>query len=215
MCDGPATLAGRFRTDTVSRLMPTANVAKPPSPPLVAVAGWLVPGGGYWALGERTRALTVGITIVALFIMGLLIGGIRVLEIPGFGPQGHPLIVSEHVVSGRSSSGERGEEYIERVAESVDPGDTPRGWLMLDRPLVEIRNKPWAIAQIMTGPLGVVAGAGAVFASRPVDAGDRPAAARSHARLNEIGVLYTAVAGMLNLMVIIDAAYRAGHTEAK
>ena len=31
----------------------------------------------------------------------------------------------------------------------------------------------------------------------------------SHARVNEIAVLYTAVAGMLNLLVIIDSAARA------
>jgi len=33
----------------------------------------------------------------------------------------------------------------------------------------------------------------------------------SHARVYEIGVLYTAVAGMLNLMAIIDSAYRASN----
>jgi hypothetical protein len=33
--------------------------------------------------------------------------------------------------------------------------------------------------------------------------------ATSHSRINEIGVLYTAVAGMLNLLAIIDAASRA------
>ena len=32
----------------------------------------------------------------------------------------------------------------------------------------------------------------------------------SHALSNEVGTLYTAVAGMLNLLTIIDAAYRAG-----
>jgi hypothetical protein len=31
---------------------------------------------------------------------------------------------------------------------------------------------------------------------------------RSHSRTNELGTLYTAVAGMLNLLVIIDAAGR-------
>jgi hypothetical protein len=32
---------------------------------------------------------------------------------------------------------------------------------------------------------------------------------KSHARLAEIGTLYTAVAGMLNLLAIIDSSYRA------
>jgi len=33
---------------------------------------------------------------------------------------------------------------------------------------------------------------------------------QSHSRSWEIGTLYTAVAGMLNLLVIIDSAHRAG-----
>ena len=40
-------------------------------------------------------------------------------------------------------------------------------------------------------------------------AGGPPVGAKSHARVNEIGVLYTAVAGMLNLLAMIDAAHRA------
>ena len=34
-------------------------------------------------------------------------------------------------------------------------------------------------------------------------------------RVNEIGVLYTAVAGMLNLLAVIDASHRAAQAEAK
>ncbi len=37
----------------------------------------------------------------------------------------------------------------------------------------------------------------------------------SHSRVNEIAVLYTAVAGMLNLLAMIDASHRANHSEAK
>jgi len=36
-----------------------------------------------------------------------------------------------------------------------------------------------------------------------------PSQPASHARVSDIGILYTAVAGMLNLMAIIDASYRA------
>src|SRR5437764_13317405 len=53
-----------------------------PPPPLVAVAAWLVPGSGYWLIGQRGRALAVGLTIVALFAAGILIAGIRVVEAP-------------------------------------------------------------------------------------------------------------------------------------
>src|SRR5215213_9083568 len=59
-----------------------------PSPPVVALAAWALPGAGYWLVGERARALIVGFTIIALFVAGLLIGGVRVLQVPGYGEDG-------------------------------------------------------------------------------------------------------------------------------
>ena len=141
-----------------------------PSPYLVALAGWLVPGAGYWLIGHRGRGVTVGVTIVLLFVFGLLVGGVRVLEVP----------------------------YYDRTGRRVD------------RPLLEeVRSKPWSIAQVMTGPVAIAAGAVSVYASTPDSTGNTPGA-ESHARVNEIAILYTAVAGMLNLLTIIDSAHRAG-----
>src|SRR5687767_5305555 len=59
-----------------------------PSPVLVAAAGWLLPGAGYWLVGERARALVVGITIIILFTGGTLIGGVRSIQVPGYGETG-------------------------------------------------------------------------------------------------------------------------------
>ena len=152
------------------------------SPPLVALVSWLLPGGGYLLLGQRKRGLTVGITVVSLFILGLLIGGVRVIEVPGYDDFGRQTEVNGV-------------------------------WVMRSRPFVELRDKPWSIAQVLNGPVGILGGAWSVIASRPGDDANAPAA-KSHARINEIGVLYTAVAGMLNLLAIIDAGYRAGHPPA-
>ena len=50
--------------------------------------------------------------------------------------------------------------------------------------------------------------------SKPVgDDPDVAGAAKAHVRVAEIGTLYTAVAGMLNLLVIIDAAHRVNRKE--
>jgi hypothetical protein len=137
-----------------------------------------------------------------LFIVGLLIGGVRVLEVPGYGPHGQRL---ETVVF-RDRQSELRENVVE---ENSDEDQRDLGWVMRVHPIDEIRNKPWSIAQVMAGPLAVAAGAGAVIASeRDVTTG-LPIGARSHARVNEIGVLYTAIAGMLNLLAIIDASHRA------
>jgi len=128
--------------------------------PIVAVAGWLLPGSGYFLIGQRARALAVGITIIVLFILGLLIGGVRV----------------------------------------VDP---PKSYA--DNPINVVFQKPWFVGQILTGPITLITAA--------IGGDDEPANnfPVSHARPNEIGTLYTAVAGMLNLLALIDSAYRAAH----
>src|SRR5277367_432921 len=53
-----------------------------PSVGFVALCGWLIPGGGYWILGERARAMIVAVCVLAVFAMGVLIGGIRVVDAP-------------------------------------------------------------------------------------------------------------------------------------
>ncbi|HWE07690.1 MAG TPA: DUF6677 family protein [Rhizomicrobium sp.] len=171
---------------------PTRNVPVP----LVAFAGWLLPGAGYWLLGQRARALTVGISIIALYVAGLLIGGVRLVEVPGYGDHGLPLVVS-------------GERFVE--SDPSIPDDRPRA--LTSHPLEEIRNKPWYIAQVLAGPINLIASWGSVAASK-VSASGATTGFRSHARTNELGVLFTAVAGMLNLLAIIDSASRAGQAEA-
>jgi hypothetical protein len=141
----------------------------PPPAAIVALAGWIVPGLGYFMLGHRARAMTVGVTIVLLFAGGLLIGGVRVVDAPDF------------------TSG----------AASQLPG--------------RVLQKPWFIGQAMAGPIGLAA----AYASQAAAASPELRDVVSHARVWEIGTLYTAVAGMLNLLAIIDAAHRAAKGAAE
>ena len=132
-----------------------------PPPPLVALAGWLVPGAGYFLIGHRTRALVIGVSVVVLFLLGVLIAGIAVVDPPSLGgPGGGTFNIVGRVLA-----------------------------------------KPWFLGQILTGPIGLIS----AWIGQGV-AGDYPAA---KARLGEIGTLYTAVAGMLNLLAIIDSSHRA------
>jgi hypothetical protein len=135
--------------------MPSQTSSSVPAP-IVALATWIVPGSGYWLIGQRSRALTVGITIIVLFILGMLIGGVRVVDVPNG---------------------------------------------VLSTPVNAVSQKPWFVGQILAGPITLIASS----------IGHDDAFYASHSRVNEIGTLYTAVAGMLNLLAIIDAAYRAGH----
>ena len=77
------------------------------------------------------------------------------------------------------------------------------------RDLTEPRRTATLVATIRYLEYGV-----RVQASRPDpnNAGQAPAEP-SHARVNEIGSLYLSVAGLLNLMAIIDAAHRAAQTQ--
>jgi hypothetical protein len=135
------------------------------TPPLVAAAGWLVPGLGYWLIGERSRAMIAGIAITVLFVMGILISGVRCIDVPGFDAKG-----------------------------AYQTGS------VTSRPIPTILEKPWYIPQILAGPLTI----GSSFWSVRV-ADNYP---KATARMFDIGTLYTAIAGMLNLLVIIDSAYR-------
>ena len=131
------------------------------SPSLVALAEWVVPGLGYGVLGQWARGLTIGLTIIVLFVLGLLIGGVGVVDAPT-------------LAGGASVFG-------------------------------QIMQKPWFIGQILTGLPGVIAALCSQHCSGPV----------STSRVNEIGTLYTAVAGMLNLMAVIDSSYRASQAGRK
>ncbi len=146
-----------------------------PPPPIVALAAGWVPGLGHWLVGQRTRGAMIGVTVATLYLGGLLIGGVRVIDVPTYDVNGQK-IANASVLN-------------------------------------EIRAKPWAIAQVMAGPLGVASGAASVWAAAPDSITRQPRGVKSHARVNEIGVLYTAVAGMLNLLAILDAVGRAGRED--
>jgi hypothetical protein len=153
--------------------------------PLVAVLGWLIPGAGYWVIGERARAGIICAGIVTIYFLGLLIGGARVIEVPGYDKQGMQIRVTAQG----------------RVAPSNREYPSAR-WILLERPLSEIADKPWFAAQVLAGPVALLSAA----ASNHYAVQGVP---RVHAPLDNIGTLYAAVAGMLNLFVIIDSTYRA------
>ena len=132
------------------------------SPPVVALAGWALPGAGYWLIGQRGRAITCGVTILLVFFAGIFIAGVRVVQAPD--------------MSG--------------------PGNT----------FQRVLQRPWFIGQVLAGPVGI----GAAMTSNALAQSEKYGQIESKARLAEIGTLYTAVAGMLNLLTIIDAAHRAG-----
>jgi hypothetical protein len=162
---------------------PPAPPARPPTPPaepetfqpVAAVLAALVPGAGHVFLGETRRGVLIGVGVLSMFLGGMLIGGIGVVD--------------------------RRENFI------------------------------WFLGQAMVGPLafGVdyvhqtqfkiqTAGNGARIAE-PDEGRDpgtgrsvrgvAPPYERSLGRVHELGTLFATIAGMMNLICVIDALYHA------
>ena len=189
-------------------------VASVPPVALVALAAWVLPGLGYWLIRERTRAIVVGVTILLLYMSGLLIGNVRVIDVPGYDNAGEPVLIEyrrEQVQNGVVIR-----EY------RVSPGDEfgrnmvgERKWIVRAHFLSEVVNKPWYVGQFLVGPVNLLVSWISLHAAHVGPEANDIVVPRSHARVAEIGTLYTAVAGMLNLMAIIDSAWRAAHRGAK
>jgi len=109
---------------------------------VVGAAAWLVPGGGHFLLNEKKRAIVICVTVVLMFLVGLYVGSVGV----------------------------------------IDP----------------IGAKPWYAAQLMNSPAVFWLGRLGATGAYPV-----------YGRPNEIGQIYTSIAGLLNLLCIVNAVYMA------
>ena len=93
------------------------------------------------------------------------------------------------------------------VEETNDPPHGPSRWVLVQSPVAQISDNISFLGQVLNGPLCGVAGyLSNVAARHNVE--------KSYSRLADIGALYTAISGMLNLMIIVDAASRAAEAGA-
>lgn len=147
---------------------PTDDAPSPPKPrakPLkpqwnfaAAFLGWLLPGLGHFLLGQTQRGVILGTTIGTLWLSGVLVGGISILD------RSEPM--------------------------------------------------PWVLGQMLIAP----SWAGDAYRQRLVnehqaqhltfDPRDDPPFEPAFARADEQGTLFTSLAGLLNLLAIIDVLYR-------
>ena len=137
---------------------------------IVGAMAWLIPGGGYFVLGDKRRGAVVLVTISLTFLTGIYVGSIGVID--------------------------------------------------------SLHAKPWYFAQVMNTPAVMLIGnhvAGAYRkAKNSVDearhTGDQRAIVKAvemmqsntyrvYGRPNEVGQIYTSIAGLLNLLCIVNAMY--------
>ena len=127
-----------------------------------AVAAWVFPGLGHAMSGELKRGAVLAVSIGLLWIAGLGIGGISVIE-------------------GRTASGQ---------------------------------VRPWFFGQMLIAPSLLVEYTHDRYRAQYGGQEPEPDPARptlyepSYGKPYEIGTLYTALAGLLNLLAIVDVVYR-------
>ncbi len=206
---------------------------KPTSAAAVVIAGIILPGWGYWLLGEKKRAILAGGGILLMFLLGIFIAGVRVVNLPGyedgykkyveahrygenrvyFVPTTRPAVAVEpspaRDATGRPQWTVKRLEADGRLSEenTYDPPLWSK-WVLLNTPFAVIGDNLWFLGQVLTGPTCAITG----YISNEVA---RAGVDRSYGRLADIGALYTAVAGMMNLMIIVDTVARAGRKEAR
>ena len=145
--------------------------------PLAGILAIILPGAGHFFQGQIKRALLVSGGVLGLFFGGLLIGGIDVVD----SRQDRLWFMGQALVGPIALA----TNYVhQNHLKALDPATgLPRS------------PKPGEVKDPTTGQW--VAG----------PAGSRPPMSKSLAKMNEIGILYCTIAGMLNLIVIIDAAF--------
>lgn len=125
------------------------------------ILAWLLPGLGHWSLGYRRRGIRIGVGILSIYVLGLLIGGLYVID----------------------SKNARWWYYGQCLAGPATP--IIHYWLVAGH---EPPDVPPDSASADTGRLYVTP---------------------SFSHVNEVGTLYTTIAGMLNLVALFDVLYLA------
>ncbi len=154
--------------------------------PVAAILACILPGAGQLFLGYVGRGLAIMIGVLGLFLGGVLIGGLNCVDsrenrvwFIGQALVGPTAFILDNIHQSR---------FKGYPASPID--GRPTGALRVPRP-------DEAIASHSSGRQVLV----------PAPAGVQPAITKSIGRPNELGTLFGAIAGMLNLICIIDAAW--------
>lgn len=143
--------------------------------PAAAILAVLLPGAGHIYLGEVKRGVLIALGVLGLFFGGVLIGGIDVID------------------SREDRIWFFGQALVGPVAFGVDYLHQAR-FKVVD----PVSGLPRSAGPSETRDP-------ATARATPAGPGELPPASKSIARMNELGTLYATLAGMLNLIAIIDA----------
>lgn len=192
----------------------TNQAAARPEPevfqPMAALLAFLLPGLGHWYLGERKRAVYVLVGVLGLFFGGVLIGGISCVDSG---------LVYHNWVKGLISKFTKSRTDLEQA--EGDPiwflGQAMVGPVALTTDYVhQYHLKVREFVQVSGATRTVFKTAGpnqyrdpATGEARAITdaATQHPPYVKGLGRPAELGTLFSTIAGMLNLMCIIDAGF--------
>jgi hypothetical protein len=170
--------------------------------PLAGLLACIFPGLGHFILGEKQRALCIAAGVLGLFFGGILIGGIDVID------------------SKEDTIWFAGQALVGPVAFGVDSLHQNRfkvvGPTKVQNGMVDTLRTAYPEQRDAAGKV-ISPGETRDARGRAVPAapGQLPPNSKSLGRMNELGTLFATVAGMLNLIVIIDALLHTKHTKVR
>ncbi|MEQ9094708.1 MAG: hypothetical protein RIE32_00430 [Phycisphaerales bacterium] len=190
---------------------PRASVSRfAPGPerfhPVAGVAGLLLPGLGHLVLGQPRRALAIGLGILGLFFGGILLGGIDTVD-----SREDRLWFYVHAFVGPATF----------VADWVNQNQF-KAWAMDDsapgRPQPIFRSAFPGEVRVATAQDGRLPYPQLARTPQWGDSGSfqgRPGAGKSVGKVNEVALLMVALAGMLNLVAVLDALFNRRRPESE
>jgi TM2 domain-containing membrane protein YozV len=151
--------------------------------PLAALLSAALPGAGQIFLGHRARGLFIMLGVLGLFLSGLFVGGLSCVD-----SRENKIWFIGQALCGPVAF------LTDALHQNFYKGAVVTG------PNAGKRITPGPDETLVKGP-----GGQRMVAQRNAD--QPPAIVKSIGRANELGVLFGAIAGMLNLICIIDAAW--------
>lgn len=170
------------------------------------IFGILLPGAGHMATGQVARGLLIAAGVLGLFLGGILIGGIDVID------------------SEEDRVWFYGEALVGPLAFAID-GAHQKLFKAYDKSIMGIASfaelehaqkrsaYPDEMRVMSTFPLQGRSVTIPVFV--PATPGAGPPNKKSIGKVNELGTLFATIAGMLNVIALIDAAFPTTRSQAK
>lgn len=178
---------------------PPPPVVREPLQPLAALLAFVLPGLGHVFLGYTKRGILIFAGVMGLFVSGLFIGGIDVVDreedfvwFLGQGLVGPTALAVDYV----HQRNFKVFSPVERTWRSAKPGEFRNPITRTPVPIsIDTSGRTSADIRDASGAL--------VRTVSPA----YPPNVKSLGRMNELGTLFTTIAGFMNLIAIIDALW--------